>query len=88
MIRLLVAMALGPEKYFIDRVDADLAPLSNEEIQTLIHGEQDEMREIVVKHKLPNSLLDLIGMMFDGVPTSSFINPPKPEDVPPKRSMH
>jgi hypothetical protein len=81
-------MAFGKEKYFIDRMDSVLAPLTNDEIMTLIHGDVDAMREIVKKHKIPNDLLDLIGVMIDGEPTSSFVKPPKEGDIPPKKVMH
>jgi len=65
-----------------------LKPLTDNELLTLIHGDVDEMRDIVKKYKIPNSLLDLIGMLMDGEPTSSFIKPPQEEDIPPKKHMH
>lgn len=88
VIRLLVAMAIGQDKFFIDRIDTILKPLTNDEIVALIHGEEHEMRDIIKRYRIPNELLDLIGMMIDGEPTSSFIKPPKEVDIPPKKSMH
>lgn len=87
-IRLLVALAQGRNSTFLDNVEKILAPLSNDEVMALVYGEVDEMRTVVTKYKIPNTVLDFIGMMIDGESISSFVEPPKECDIPPKKIMH
>lgn len=88
LIRLLVALAMHKGVNYADSADQILKDVTDEEMLTIFYGKPQEIMHIMRKHTIPTGLMDLIGILIDGEPTSNLVKPPKLEDIPPKKEMH